>query len=69
MQYQPEGFVVPIEENSVSAYKVNKLTQMGFPKEEGIVALAAANNNIEQAVSLLSKGQVGENAVVVPKES
>lgn len=69
LQYQPDNFVVPIEESSVPAYKVDKLMQMGFPKEDSVVALSAANHNIEQAVSLLSKGQVGAKASVVPKES
>ena len=62
----PDDSPIPISENSVPNYKINKLQQMGFQREEAIIALNATTGNIEQATELLYTKQVGNNATVLP---
>ncbi|XP_039248229.1 rhomboid domain-containing protein 2-like [Styela clava] len=61
----PDDCPVPISEDSVPKYKVDKLLEMGFSKEESVVALTAANNNVDQAVSILTNKQIGSQATVL----
>lgn len=61
----PDDCPVPIDENSVPKYKIDKLLKMGFSKDDSVVALNAASNNIDQAVSLLTNQQIGSQATVL----
>lgn len=65
----PEDSPVPIVESSVPNYKVNKLQQMGFQREQAIIALDATTGNMEKATELLYTQQVGINATVLPSQA
>ena len=54
-------------ETSVPEYKVHKLQQMGFQREDAIIALDATTGSVEKATELLYTQQVGNNATVLPK--
>lgn len=62
----PDDCPVPISEDSVSRYKLDKLEQMGFAKGDSVVALTAASNNVDRAVAILANGDVGQQATVLP---
>lgn len=65
----PEDSPVPIVDSSVPNYKVNKLQQMGFQREQAIIALDATTGNMEKATELLYTQQVGINATVLPSQA
>jgi len=51
--------------DQVPPYKVTKMVQMGFSREESEVSLAATGGSIEQSVQLLSEARVAQDANVV----
>ena len=51
--------------NEVPQYKVTKLVQMGFGREESQVSLAATNGSIEESVQLLSEARDSKDVNVM----
>lgn len=62
----PDDCPIPLDENSVSQYKLQRFQQMGFSKDESIVALSAASNNVDHAIGLLTSNQIGQEIAVLP---
>ncbi|XP_038229448.1 rhomboid domain-containing protein 3 isoform X2 [Dermochelys coriacea] len=55
---------VQLSKSSVSSLRLQQLERMGFPTEQAVVALAATGR-VEEAISLLIGGQIGDKAVVM----
>lgn len=53
----------------VPDYKINKLVQMGFAREESKVALAATNGNIDEATGLLAEARDSNDASILASTS